>query len=146
MTLEEGCVRVDIPTDGQHREDVVVSNVSVLIVDDEDDMRFLMKSLIEIANHGLSVAGTAADGDEALRRWREDRPDVVLLDQRMPGMTGLETAQVILAECPDQAVVLYSAFLDPQVERTAHGLGVRACMKKDEARKVIGRLRECVAA
>jgi YesN/AraC family two-component response regulator len=123
-----------------------VSKVSVLIVDDEDDMRFLMQSLIEVANHGLSVAGTAADGDEALRHWREERPDVVLLDQRMPGMTGLETAKVMLAECPEQVVVLYSAFLDPQVQRTAEDLGVRACFKKDEARKVIGRLRECVAA
>ncbi|MBV9412140.1 MAG: response regulator [Acidimicrobiia bacterium] len=124
----------------------VVNQVTVLIVDDEDDMRFLMKSLIEVANHGLSVAGTAANGDEALQHWRENRPDVVLLDQRMPGMTGLDTAKVMLSERPEQAVVLYSAFLDPSVQRTALGLGVRACVKKDEARKVIRQLRECVAA
>src|SRR4051812_30900540 len=75
-----------------------VGTVRVLIVDDEDDMRALIRSHIEIANHGLSVAGVASDGDEALRRWRQDRPDVVLLDQRMPGLSGLETAEVILRE------------------------------------------------
>ena len=123
-----------------------MSKVSVLIVDDEDDMRALMRSLIELANDGLSVAGTAGDGDEALLRWREQRPDIVLLDHRMPGRSGLEIAEVILRENPNQAVVLFSAFLDPDVARTAESLGVRACLKKDEARAVISQLRECAAA
>ena len=118
----------------------------VLIVDDEDDMRALIRSHIEIANHGLSVAGVASDGDEALRRWREDRPDVVLLDQRMPGLSGLETAEVILRESPNQAVFLFTAFLDPTVRQSAERLGVKACVKKDDVRKVILRLRECAAA
>ena len=70
--------------------------VRVLIVDDEDDMRALLRNLIEIANDGLSVAGEAADGHQAIHRWREAQPDVVVLDQRMPGVTGLETAFSIL--------------------------------------------------
>jgi len=123
-----------------------VSKLRVLIVDDEDDMRALMDSLITMANEGLSVVGTAADGDEALRRWREDDPDVVLLDQRMPGMSGLETAEIILRERPNQAVILFTAFLDVDVRQEAEAIGVRACVKKDDARKVILRLRECAAA
>ena len=122
-----------------------MSNVRVLIVDDEDDMRALMEAMIEVADQGLSVAGTAADGDEALRRWRHDRPDVILLDQRMPGLSGLETAEIILRESPDQAVVLFTAFPDPSVQQTASDLGVRACVKKDDTRQVIARLRECAA-
>ena len=123
-----------------------MSKLRVLIVDDEDDMRALMDSLITMANEGLSVVGTAADGDEALRRWREDDPDVVLLDQRMPGMSGLETAEIILRERPNQAVILFTAFLDADVRQEAEAIGVRACVKKDNARKVILRLRECAAA
>jgi len=123
-----------------------VSKLRVLIVDDKDDMRALMDSLITMANEGLSVVGTAADGDEALRRWREDDPDVVLLDQRMPGMSGLETAEIILRERPNQAVILFTAFLDADVRQEAEATGVRACVKKDNARKVILRLRECAAA
>ena len=123
-----------------------MGKLRVLIVDDEDDMRALMDNLITMANEGLTVAGMAADGDEALRRWREDEPDVVLLDQRMPGLSGLETAEIILRESPDQAVILFTAFLDPDVRERAEAIGVKACVKKDDARKVILRLRECAAA
>ncbi len=123
-----------------------MSKLRVLIVDDEDDMRALLREMIQIANEGLSVAGEAVDGDEALRRWREDRPDVVLLDQRMPGMSGLETAERMLQESPNQAVVLFTAYLDPEIQRAAETVGVRACVSKVDARKVIARLRECAAA
>jgi DNA-binding NarL/FixJ family response regulator len=123
-----------------------VTKLRVLIVDDEDDMRVLLRELIRIANDGLCVAGEATDGDDALRRWREHRPDVVLMDQRMPGLSGLETAERILREHPGQAVVLFTAYLDADVRRTADALGVRACVRKDQARKVIARLRECAAA
>jgi CheY-like chemotaxis protein len=122
-----------------------VGKLRVLIVDDEDDMRALLREMIQLANEGLSVAGEAVDGDEALRRWREERPDVVLLDQRMPGLSGLETAERMLLESPNQVVVLFTAYLDAQVERAAQAIGVRACVKKDDARKVILRLRECAA-
>ena len=123
-----------------------MSKLRVLIVDDEDDMRTLLREMITIANDGLSVAGEAVDGDEALRRWREDRPDVVLLDQRMPGLSGLETAERMLSESPNQAVVLFTAYLDPDIKQAAENVGIRACVSKDEARKVIARLRECAAA
>ncbi|MBV9039409.1 MAG: response regulator transcription factor [Acidimicrobiia bacterium] len=123
-----------------------MGKLRVLIVDDEDDMRALMDSLITMADHGLSVAGTAADGDEALRQWREEKPDVVLLDQKMPGLTGLETAEIILRERPNQVVILFTAFLDPDVRQRAEAIGVRACVNKDDARKVVLRLRECAAA
>jgi DNA-binding NarL/FixJ family response regulator len=117
-----------------------------LIVDDEDDMRALLRNLIEIANDGLSVAGEAADGDQALRCWREAQPDVIVLDQRMPGLSGLETAEKILAEAPSQMIVLFTAYADEMVKEAADRIGVRACVPKDDARKLIFRLRECAAA
>ncbi len=120
--------------------------VRVLIVDDEDDMRSLLRNMIEIANDGLSVAGEAADGDQALRFWREAQPDVVVLDQRMPGLTGLETAARMLAETPSQMIVLFTAFADEAVKAAADRIGVRACVPKDDARMLVFRLRECAAA
>ena len=57
-----------------------------MIVDDEDDMRSLLRNMIEIANDGLLVAGEAADGDQALRFWREAQPDVqALVEPVEPG-------------------------------------------------------------
>lgn len=122
-----------------------MSSLGVLIVDDEEDMRALVRNLIEIANHGLSVTGEAANGDEALRRWRDRAPDVVLLDQRMPGLSGLETAELMLREKPQQSVILFTAYLDPDVKSAAEDLGVKACVAKTDVRTVISRLRECAA-
>lgn len=102
-----------------------------LIVDDDEDMRFLLRVLIESANEGLAVAAEARNGDEALDQWREHRPDVVVLDNRMPGRTGLEVAAEILGEAPEQSIILFSAFLDDETLARADELGVRACLSKD---------------
>jgi len=102
-----------------------------LIVDDDDDMRFLVRVLIESHNQGLAVAAEASNAEEAVVRWREHRPDVVILDNRMPGRSGLEAAAEILAEQPDQSIILFSAFLDDETLARADALGVRACLSKD---------------
>jgi YesN/AraC family two-component response regulator len=113
-----------------------VSDMRVLIVDDEEDMRALVRATIEIADEGLSVAAEAADGETAVSIVREQRPEVVVLDQRMPGVSGLETARRILAEHPDQAIVLFSSYLDGDVIRAAQRMGVRMCLAKDDIRQL----------
>ena len=100
-----------------------------LIVDDEEDMRFLVRSTIEAPNNGLSVAGEAADGEEALERWREDTPDIIVLDQRMPGITGIEVASRILAENPGQRIILFSAFLTDDLVHEAGRIGISTLSK-----------------
>jgi two-component system chemotaxis response regulator CheY len=103
-----------------------------LIVDDEDDMRFLIRAIIEAANQGLAVAGEAGNGEEAIERWRECRPEIIVLDQRMPGMTGLEVAEQILSEHPSQPIILFSAYLDDSMRAAAEQLGVKACLAKSD--------------
>jgi two-component system chemotaxis response regulator CheY len=109
---------------------------TILIADDDLDMRTLVRMAIELANDGLEVVGEAADGLEALDVWRDldgpPTPDVIILDNRMPGLTGIEVAQKILAERPDQIVVLYTAFLDKAVQAEAAVVGITACVSKDE--------------
>ena len=102
-----------------------------LIVDDDEDMRFLLRAVIERANEGLQVAGEAGDGVEAIDRWRAIEPDVIVIDHRMPGATGLEVAAQILAERPDQSIILFSAYLDDDVITSANELGIRECISKD---------------
>lgn len=107
-----------------------------LIVDDDEDMRFLLRVLIERANEGLVVAGEAGDGVEAFVRWEQTQPDVVVLDQRMPGATGLEVAERILAVDPDQSIILFSAYLDDTLLSHAGRLGVRECISKDDYERI----------
>ena len=99
-------------------------------------MRALLRSTIEIANEGLAVAGEAVDGEDAVVQWREHRPEIIVLDQRMPGATGLEVAERILAEHPEQTIILFSAYLDQEILDAAAGLGIKACMSKREISRV----------
>ena len=123
---------------------------TMLIVDDEMDMRMLVRVVIEMANHGLSIVGEAADGDEALQVWRDLNgppiPDVVILDNRMPGLTGLEVARRILDERPEQLIVLYSAFLDDEVRREAGDIGIATCVSKDDLERLPSVIESLTAA
>ena len=67
----------------------------ILLVDDEPDIRFLTKRMLE--RQGYSVA-EAEDGETALRMLQEERPDLVLLDVRMPGLNGWEVCRRIKAD------------------------------------------------
>jgi DNA-binding NarL/FixJ family response regulator len=119
----------------------VATPCTTLIVDDDPDMRFLVSTMIEVANDGLEVAGEVGSAMAAVGAWREHRPDVVLLDHRMPGRTGLEIATEILAEDPSQHILLFSAYFDDDVLAEAARIGVRECVSKDDAKALPGILR-----
>jgi DNA-binding NarL/FixJ family response regulator len=119
----------------------VAEDVRVLIVDDEEDMRALLKATLELDDPHLHVAGEAVDGDDAVDKWREARPDVIIMDQRMPRTSGLEAARRILAEDPDQAVVVLTAFPDKHVQAAAERMGVRGWMSKNDMRLLPALLR-----
>lgn len=122
---------------------------TMLIVDDELDMRMLVRVVVEMANHGLTIIGEAADGAEALRVWRDfdaPEPDVVILDNRMPHLSGLEVAEQILAERPSQIVLLYSAFLDDEVRSRASELGIARCLAKHELSQIPALVTELAGA
>lgn len=115
---------------------------NTLIVDDDDDVRLLLQLTIDTENDGLRVVGEASSGDEALAVRRSIDVDVVVLDHRMPGMTGLETARAMLAEAPGLPIVLYSAFTDAQMSADAAQIGIRRCVAKGDGPGLIATLRE----
>jgi two-component system, chemotaxis family, chemotaxis protein CheY len=107
------------------------SVIRIVIVDDEPDLRLLLRTMLHL-DHRIQIAGEAGDGDEALARYEELQPDVVVLDQRMPVMSGLEVAERILAHHPDQRVILFTAFLDETTTAKARALGIASVMAKDQ--------------
>ena len=111
---------------------------SVFVVDDEPEMRMLARVFLE--RGGFNVVDEAEDGPQALERFHvlnpPPVPSVVLLDNRMPGLTGLEVAEQMLALHPDQVIVLFSAHLDQGVKEKARALGVTACVSKMEASRL----------
>jgi DNA-binding NarL/FixJ family response regulator len=68
------------------------------------------------------------------------------LDQRMPGIPGIQIARAILEEDPQQILVLFSAYLDPRIVDAAHAIGVRAVLYKDELRRLPGLIEEVLTS
>ena len=67
--------------------------MTVLIADDEPDVRLGLKTIIDWKSLGFEICGEAASGDECLEKIKSMNPDLVLLDIRMPKMHGLECAR-----------------------------------------------------
>jgi CheY-like chemotaxis protein len=78
----------------------------VLLVDDSPELRDCIKGALERA--GLTVVGEAADGLQALAQAAAQRPDVVLMDLRMPGMDGIVATRALRLQQPDTPVVLWT--------------------------------------
>jgi CheY-like chemotaxis protein len=118
--------------------------ISALIVDDEEDIRVLIRMVIRTGGDDLVVCGEAADGSEALAQIDQQDPDVVILDQRMPGLNGIETAKQILERRPGQCIVLCTAYLDTDLRREAEAVGIEVCLPKGDIRRLPEVLRDIV--
>ena len=83
--------------------------ISVLVVDDQEMVRAGFAALVGEPDD-IDVVGTAANGVEAVEQARALRPDVVLMDVRMPVMDGLDALRVVLDELPDTRVLMLTTF------------------------------------
>lgn len=83
--------------------------IRVLLVDDQDLIRVGFRLVLE-AEPDMSVVGEAGDGEEAIRRARELRPDVALMDIRMPGLDGIAATEAIVEAMPQTRVLVLTTF------------------------------------
>lgn len=80
---------------------------SILIVDDLAFVRMMIKDIL--IKYGFTICGEASNGVEAIKKYNELKPDVVLLDITMPVMNGLETLQRIILMDPHAKIIMCSA-------------------------------------
>lgn len=104
--------------------------IRVLVVDDTDHVRRMLTTMLAV--DGFEVVGGASDGPAAIDAVADGLPDVVVIDYKMPSMDGLETARRIREQHPQQHVIIYTAFADPEVEAAAAEIGVAVCLGKVE--------------
>ena len=121
---------------------------TVLVVDDEPEIRELARTILEL--NGLEVVDEAADGTEALLRFTAldppPTPSVVVLDNRMPGLSGLQVAEQMLDHHPGQVIILFSAYLDSHVVDAARALGVTRCVSKTDVSRLPSIIRAVLPA
>ena len=108
---------------------------NVFIVDDDPEFRrFLREFLSDQA--GLKIVGEAADGKQALEKVKKIKPDLVLLDIRMPGMDGFSASRLLKRIMPDLQIIIMTIFDNPKyqesaVENGAFGYIVKSNLTRD---------------
>ncbi len=108
---------------------------TVIVVDDEPITRLDISQMVE--ELGLQVVAEAADGFDAVELCRSARPDVVLMDVRMPVFDGLSAAEIILGEDLAGCVVLLTAFSDKALLERAGRIGVTGYLVKPIEQRLI---------
>jgi DNA-binding NarL/FixJ family response regulator len=111
------------------RRDSVTDVIGVLIVDDQEGFRRAAQSLVS-ATASFEAVGETASAEEALEAAVQLRPDLVLMDVRMPGLDGFETSRRMRAVLPDAVIVLVSADPDPDPDHV-EASGAAAFVRKE---------------
>jgi len=112
-----------------------VEILRILIADDD---RLVCQSINIIlqSKEGVEVAGLAYSGEEAIERYRELRPDILLMDIRMGGMTGLEAAERILTEFRQARIIFLTTFSDREYIIKALALGAKGYLIKQNIESI----------
>ena len=113
-----------------------------------DDQRVVREGLVTLLGTlpGVEVVGAAADGAEAVELASRERPDVVLMDLRMPVMDGVEATRAVRQGCPGSQVVVLTTYADDESVVSALQAGALGYLTKDAARDDIGRALEAAAS
>lgn len=106
--------------------------IKVMLVDDQNLVRKGVRSLLELSEE-IDVIAEAADGREAVRMIPEVKPDVVLLDMRMPEMNGLDVLQHLSAEKALPPTIILTTFDDDELVLAGIRSGARGYLLKDVA-------------
>jgi DNA-binding NarL/FixJ family response regulator len=106
--------------------------VMLLVADDQEIIRVGLKSLL--AGTDIKIVGEATSGKAAVRLARKHRPDVALMDVRMPEMNGFAALRQIKAEQPETPVLMWSAFDNRALASAAANLGASGFVLKSATR------------
>ena len=105
----------------------------LMVVDDSRVMGLQIQKLLE--NSNFEVAAYCENGEEAIERFDEVSPDITTIDIIMPGIDGLETAQIILEDHLDAKIILVSSLSDGDTANEIEEIGVKTFLCKPITRE-----------
>ena len=132
-------VRAHLPHPGKDPSAPSRRRVRVLVVDDHEAVRVGITRLLSDADSSIEVVGQAGSGREALEMWRSRRPDVALMDIRMPNGDGVEAISWIRAEDSNASIVALTAFDHDERVSGALRAGARGFLGKDASGSELAR-------
>ena len=112
-------------------------SIRILVIDDSAAFRGGLRELLE-AHADWEVCGEAADGMEGVEKNRLLKPRVIIMDQSMPRMSGIDAAEEILKESPDVSILLLTLYLTNQLAQEARKIGIRATFSKAATGHLVG--------
>ncbi len=104
--------------------------IRVMVVDDTDHVRDMLGTMLEL--DGFDVVVKVAGGEEAVEQVRRAAPNVIVMDYKMPGMDGLVATRKIREINEQVPIIMYTAYLDDELEARAREAGVALCIGKVE--------------
>jgi DNA-binding NarL/FixJ family response regulator len=116
-------------------------NARFLIVDDSEPVRRGLRTVLQV-NPEWEICGEASNGLTAVEKFRELHPHVVILDFKMPGINGLETARRMLEIAPAVPIVMLTQHASASLEEHAQEVGIRSVVSKTEVFSMVGMIEE----
>ena len=107
----------------------------ILVIDDEVGIRNLLDTLLHRKGYDVVLAD---NGQKGLAVFRRERPDVVVLDLKMPGMDGFTVFQQIRSLNPQQPVIILTGAGTPEIEQQVRALGVTEFVEKEFSLHLLG--------
>ncbi len=114
--------------------------MKVLIIDDDKLVVTSLQTILE-ADDEIHVMGTGTSGRQAIELYRSLKPDIILLDIRMDGMTGIEAAEKILTEDPQAKILFLTTFSDNEYIVSALQLGAKGYILKQNYESIVSSLK-----
>jgi DNA-binding NarL/FixJ family response regulator len=122
----------------------MANEITCLIVDDHEVVREGLRLSLSRASH-IRVVGEASDGASAIELVERRKPDVVIMDVRMPGMDGLEATKEILKVAPETAVLIFTAFSERSLLARGLDSGAKGYILKEAPHETLLRAIERLA-
>lgn len=110
--------------------------VRILLVEDNQVFREALQLLLGM-RADVEVVAAVGDGSETLDAARQHRPDVVLMDYRLPGMDGVQATTALREALPEVAVVVLTASANQREIEALYAAGATACLTKDQELETI---------
>jgi|HubBroStandDraft_6_1064221.scaffolds.fasta_scaffold22914_3 DNA-binding NarL/FixJ family response regulator len=111
---------------------LLMPNLRVLVVDDHEAVRKGVAGILE-SRGDIEICGEAGNGEEAVRKAQELKPDIVIMDFSMPVMDGLEASKRILKSFPQMRILIFSMHSTETLTEAAKNVGARGFITKGES-------------